>query len=429
MIKILKLFSNKHDSNINYPRGLSVFNGHLWVANQEVVTYYDLDNQSSHLVRALFSPTKIIIPLQKRILLIMFEITKTPNHSPETANSMKLLINNFEKLLPKTNKVVDIFINFLFRSAGKPINTNLHEDLIEFLESLSSNIPDFEKIGHQIEKIIKKIECQSAVGSRQQSEVRSRQQSVIEMVIEKNNLTKYSDIVFNPTKGYVISNKSGCSISCLLIGVTECGVIWGYHPQIDLSILPIIDNSLLKCVYTSLALTETKLCIADFFNQRIDIYDYNFRCKKDTMVFIDPTIPDSYSPYTIRYIHGNIYILYVKQHQLRREQIVAGACYGYVSVFTSEGAFIKRLISQGVLNAPTAIITVPERYKDYAGRLLIGNHGDGQIHVFDFEGNYCNPLMDANQKPIIINKLWGLFSDGQSIYWSSTANTVGKIRL
>ena len=72
-------------------------------------------------------------------------------------------------------------------------------------------------------------------------------------------------------------------------------------------------------------------------------------------------------------------------------------------------AFIRRVASQGALNAPWGMTVAPAGFGRFSGDLLVGNFGDGRINAFD--GQTFEPrghLKRPDQKPIVIDGLWAL---------------------
>ena len=82
---------------------------------------------------------------------------------------------------------------------------------------------------------------------------------------------------------------------------------------------------------------------------------------------------------------------------------------GIVDVFDTSGHFDHRLISFGHLNAPWGMTMAPADFGKFSGDLLVGNFGNGRIHAYDAQtGRFKGTVKDANQKPIVIDGLWGL---------------------
>jgi len=78
------------------------------------------------------------------------------------------------------------------------------------------------------------------------------------------------------------------------------------------------------------------------------MYDSNFQWVKN---FTDMEVPEGYAPFGIQNINGQLYVTFAKQDEAKEDD-VAGAGFGFVSVFDLNGNEVKRLISMDALNAP-----------------------------------------------------------------------------
>jgi uncharacterized protein (TIGR03118 family) len=149
------------------------------------------------------------------------------------------------------------------------------------------------------------------------------------------------------------------------------------------------------------------LYAANFAENRIDVYDNNW--KGVSMSFADPDMAPGYSPFNIQTIDGMIYVTYAKKNANGDEETGNGK--GYINVFNPDGTLAKRFASQGKLNAPWGIVEAPQGFwgstSPLTKMILVGNFGDGRIHVFDQDGNFIGALQSKG-KPIEIDGLWGL---------------------
>ena len=152
------------------------------------------------------------------------------------------------------------------------------------------------------------------------------------------------------------------------------------------------------------------------------------------MSFTDPALPDGYSPYNIQAVGDQLFVMYsilgTDGHP------VAGPGKGFVSVFNTDGSFVTRFASRGILNIPWGITMVPGSFleeqdmgddlgngggKSNTGSLnnnpgnhdpkdpliLIGNFGDGRINVFSLDGRFLGQLQ-SHKQTIVIDGLWSL---------------------
>jgi len=165
-------------------------------------------------------------------------------------------------------------------------------------------------------------------------------------------------------------------------------------------------------VYKGLALVHSlngpELLAANFHDNRIDIFDGQFVLQPDTGLFSDPSLPAGYAPFNVAVIGGQVFVTYAMQDADAHDD-VAGASHGFVDVYTTEGAFVERFATHGVLNSPWGMTIAPPTFGQFAGDLLIGNFGDGRIHAFDpVSGEVLGVLRGASGLPLAIDGLWGL---------------------
>lgn len=217
-------------------------------------------------------------------------------------------------------------------------------------------------------------------------------------------------LIVNESTGFVISSGSNVASSYLLIA-TENGAIFGFNPLVDPSNAVIaVDNSSINSCYKGIAMINNYLCAADFFNNRIDVFDFNF-VHVTTLPFADlevlNPIPANYAPFNIVNIHNYMFVTYAKQSGVGCEAD-PGKGHGYVSIFNDEGLFVKRFISKGKLNSPYGIIKLPESFGEFEHKFLIGNNGNGKLHVYNHEGHYLSTLKNKHHHKIIIPGLHGL---------------------
>lgn len=226
-----------------------------------------------------------------------------------------------------------------------------------------------------------------------------------------------SGVVFNGSEDFVVSEGSN-SGPARFIFVTEQGVVAGWSPMAaSANAILTVDNSGKNSVYKGVALanngTAAYLYATDFHNGKVDVFDSKFKPAKLSGNFTDPDLPDGFAPFGIQNINGDLYVSYAKQNEERHDD-VKGAGLGYVNVFDSNGNLVRRLISAGSLNSPWGMAVAPASFGRFAGRLLVGNFGDGAIHAYDIvTGAPDDQLQGTDGKPILIDGLWALqFGNG-----------------
>ena len=221
--------------------------------------------------------------------------------------------------------------------------------------------------------------------------------------------------VFNPTADFLIP---GTTSKAIFIFASESGMVTGWNPAVPPSTtakpaFPATDGA----IYTGITLgsvgTDNFLYLADFHNNQIDVLDKDFHLTNLAGSFADPNLPSGYAPFNVAVIGGKLYVAYAQQDADAEEE-VTGAHKGFVNVFDTNGNFQQRLISQGQLNAPWAMVQAPAGFGDFSGALLVGNFGDGRINAYNpATGGLLGTLSQSPGKPLKIDGLWGLaFGNG-----------------
>ncbi len=165
-------------------------------------------------------------------------------------------------------------------------------------------------------------------------------------------------------------------------------------------------------IYKGLAIAHgasgPMLLAANFGANKIDAWDGNFAPVDTTGLFSDPTLPAGYAPFNVAEIGGQIFVTYALKGG---EDDIAGPAHGFVDVYTTSGAWVKRFATHGVLNSPWGITMAPANFGQFSNDLLIGNFGDGRIHAFDpTTGEVLGTLRGTSGAPLAIDGLWGLIT-------------------
>jgi uncharacterized protein (TIGR03118 family) len=191
---------------------------------------------------------------------------------------------------------------------------------------------------------------------------------------------------------------------------TESGKIEGWSPGVNLTnALVAVDEASSGAVFKGLTLAGTgsgaRLFAADFANAVVRMYDSSYG-KAGT--FTDPNLPSGYSPFNVQTLNGEIYVAYAK-HAPGSGDEVAGKGLGIVDVFDSTGKLTRRLVDAGgKLDAPWGLAIAPAKFGKFAGALLVGNFGNGQINAFDPQtGKYLGALKGDDER-VTIDGLWAL---------------------
>ena len=226
-------------------------------------------------------------------------------------------------------------------------------------------------------------------------------------------------VVFNSTTSFQVT-KNGSSAPAVFIFVSEDGSISGWNPQLDQTHAIIaVDNGtnrgVNRAIYKGATLVVANghnfLYATDFHTGKVQTYDENFH-QVNPNGFADPSLPAGYAPFGIRNFNGEIFVTYAKQDHQREDDVACDGC-GFVNVFDTSGNFLRRLISNGNLNAPWGLALVD-------GELWVGNFGDGMINNYDpVSGAFIETLMRADGTPLQFDGLWDLLPLGNGVYFTA----------
>jgi len=230
-------------------------------------------------------------------------------------------------------------------------------------------------------------------------------------------------VIFNGNGGFNVS-QNGQSFSSLFIFDTEDGTISGWNPTFpdrSHAVLAVDRSNVGKgAVYKGLAIgtnsSGTFLFATNFRFGTIEMFDSNFKLVRS---FTDHRLPQSYAPFGIQNIGGNLYVTFAKRDAAKHDD-VAGPGHGFVDVFDTSGNFVKRLVSQGNLNAPWGLAEAGG-FGSFSNALFVGNFGDGKINVYDpSNGTLLGTLMNhAGTAPLAFDGLWDLLFVGNQLFFSA----------
>lgn len=229
-------------------------------------------------------------------------------------------------------------------------------------------------------------------------------------------------IVYNGTQDFRVSAGAASGVAAFIFAGTG-GTLSGWAPAVDRThAITTVDTAAAgaaaAAAYTGLTLASYNgvnyLYAADFRNGRVDVYDPAW--KKVTLPgggFTDSGLPAGYAPYGIQAAGNRIYVSYAQRAATGPGEN-RGPGLGIIDVFEPSGALVKRLATGGVLNAPWGMALAPANFGSAAGKLLVGNFGDGRINVFDpTSGALVGVLAKADKTPVAIDGLWGIaFGNG-----------------
>src|SRR5882724_12315524 len=225
--------------------------------------------------------------------------------------------------------------------------------------------------------------------------------------------------VFNNTSFFQVT-KNGTSLPARFIFVSEDGLISGWNNTLDPThaIIAVdngtnrgVNSAVYKGATLGVASSHNFLYVTDFHTGKVETYDENFH-QVTPNGFVDPNLPAGYGPFGIRNINGEIFVTYAKQDAKREDDVACPGC-GFVNVFDTSGNFVRRLISNGNLNAPWGLALVE-------GNLWVGNFGDGLINNYNpVNGDFIETLMRLDGTPLQFDGLWDLLPQAGGVFFTA----------
>jgi uncharacterized protein (TIGR03118 family) len=215
--------------------------------------------------------------------------------------------------------------------------------------------------------------------------------------------------VFNSTNGFALPSGG----NALFLFDTEEGKVLGWNRAQGTTAV-VVANLNDDAVYKGLAIADTasgpRLYATDFHNGHVDVFDGSFNLVPNSG-FADPSIPHGYGPFGIQTIGNRVFVTYAKQDADAHDD-VAGQGLGFVDVYDTAGNLLGRVAQHGQLNSPWGLVTAPSTFGRFAGDLLVGNFGDGQINAYAELGNghfeHRGELRDSHGGTLTIDGLWAL---------------------
>ena len=216
--------------------------------------------------------------------------------------------------------------------------------------------------------------------------------------------------LFNPTTGFVLRT-GGKTGAARFIFAGENGDLsaWNLTGKTSQAVRVAHTSG---AVYKGIALLQRTggpvLLLADFHDNRIDVFNSAFHRLGAGQGFAPVRVPAGYAPFNVAVLGGWVYVSYAKQDSARHDD-VSGAGHGFVNVFDRSGRFVRQLVRGGVLDSPWGMALAPNGFGSLAGDLLVGNFGDGRIHAVDPRtGHVVATLRSSSGTPLVIDGLWGL---------------------
>lgn len=215
--------------------------------------------------------------------------------------------------------------------------------------------------------------------------------------------------VYNGTSGFKLKDGSPATF----IFDSESGHITAWNGGLTPNTMAVTVSSTANANYKGLALLKVRshewLLASDFRHNKIQVFNSRFhKVSFGRRAFKDARIPKGYAPFNVAVIGTRVLVTYAKQGP-GADDDVAGAHHGFVDVYNSRGKLVKRLIRGGALNSPWGLALAPRGFGHLRGSLLVGNFGNGLIHVYNLRtGHLKGTLRKPNGHAIRIPGLWAL---------------------
>ena len=215
-------------------------------------------------------------------------------------------------------------------------------------------------------------------------------------------------VVFNGTPGFKVGGAPAH-----FIFDSEAGTITAWNAGTN----AVTEATTPDAVYKGLAIASkgstTMLYAANFHTGKVDVFNDSFAPVTVPGGFADPNLPADFAPFNIQEIAGFLVVSFAEQDPNSSDEL-HGPGLGYVDVFDTQGHLVRRLVSQGALDAPWGLAVAPRHFGPFSGDLLVGNFGDGAINAYDPRtGAFRGTLQNKDGNQIKINGLWALrFGNG-----------------
>jgi uncharacterized protein (TIGR03118 family) len=238
--------------------------------------------------------------------------------------------------------------------------------------------------------------------------------------------------VFNSTTSdFMIPAPGGTTVKSSFLFDTLDGTIQGWNPGSNAGMNAAETvATVAHAVFTGLTLANSggsNYLYAANAAGGIVVFDTNFNNVTATNFagkFVDPSPVAGFTPFNIqRLSDGNLYVTYAAA--MSNGAPLPG---GYVDEYDTAGNFIRRIATNGPINAPWGLAIAPSGFGQFSGDLLIGN-------LFDSKINAYNPTTLSLDGSITVNTgftspvgLWALdFGNGvtgnaNTLYFTSGVN-------
>jgi uncharacterized protein (TIGR03118 family) len=223
-------------------------------------------------------------------------------------------------------------------------------------------------------------------------------------------------IVYHGGSGFLV-RANGRSDPARFIYACEDGTLRAWTPTVPTNWSTkaevVVDQSAKAAIFRGVALAGGHVYATDFHNDRVDVFDSDWREVKLAGDFDDPEISTWFAPSDIQLLDGHLFVTFIGRAPVNGNDAPTG---GYVDEFDLQGRLVSRVAAMGALNEPWGLALAPQSFGGLGGDLLVANFGDGEIEAYKPSGSgwkEAGPLRGANGKPLAVNGVWGIaFGNG-----------------
>jgi len=225
--------------------------------------------------------------------------------------------------------------------------------------------------------------------------------------------------VFNATSGFQLST-GGKTGSAAFIFANLDGSISAWNGTGDrtkaVQVVP-PSTTARPAIYTGITIGQPggqpTLYVANNLTGKVDVFDQNFNPISLTGTFADPGAPAGFAPFNVQNIGGQIFVTYAIPGPSADDAPLGS---GFVSVFDTNGNFVRRFVTGGPLASPWGLALAPSNFGQFSNDLLIGNFNDdnGNINAFDpVTGSFLGSMRLEDGTLVSLPDLWSIsFGNG-----------------
>jgi uncharacterized protein (TIGR03118 family) len=212
-------------------------------------------------------------------------------------------------------------------------------------------------------------------------------------------------VVFNGGRGFVVHG-NGASAPARFIYACEDGMIRGWAPTVPTGwsrqAVVAVDTGASGTLFRGVTLARGRLYATDFHNDRILVFDSNWRRVVKPGAFVDRAKPDWFAPFGIQAVGDRIFVTYAYRAPVNGNDAPHG---GYVDEFDLEGRLIAHVGHTDELDEPWGVALAPRGFGRFGGALLVANFGGGRINAYQRVGD---GWALSGRLPVTVDGVWGI---------------------